>query len=113
MQLTPSTQTLIPDPHQKRSGKGPADLWQRGQRGWPASYPILKVPNAPLIVAIVTMAGARLTSGDANQILTAMSRVAFSVWAYQELSDGGNFVRRLLGLGFLVYLVAVLATTNR
>ena len=26
--------------------------WRRGQHGWPARFPVLQLPNAPLIVAL-------------------------------------------------------------
>lgn len=114
MQLTSSNQTPIADGSRRpeQTGNRFADLWQRGQHGWPASYPVVKFPNGPLIVALLAMVGSVVTSSNANNILSAISRIALTVWAYQELTDGGNAIRRILGLGFLVYLVTVLANVN-
>jgi hypothetical protein len=34
--------------------------------------------------------------------------VSFSVWAYEETRHGENWFRRLLGLGFTLYIIASL-----
>src|SRR3954454_17747300 len=40
------------------------DLWRRGQHGWPASYPVVQLPNAPLLAAAGGAAVAALTNGS-------------------------------------------------
>lgn len=35
--------------------------------------------------------------------------VALSVWAYEEARHGDNWFRRLLGLGFSIYIIVSLA----
>lgn len=45
-------------------------------------------------------------SGDAARpYLDAVVTLSLGVWAYLELTAGANWFRRLLGAGFLVYLV--------
>ena len=83
--------------------------WDRGQHGWPAAFPLVQFPNAPLGVAIVGMVGAQLTSGDAYDLLVALGRVGLVAWAYDELARGVNPFRRLLGLGMLIFLVMAIA----
>ena len=41
------------------------DHWRRGQRGWPASFPLVQFPNAPLVVALGAWLVAALTDGAA------------------------------------------------
>lgn len=50
-----------------------------------------------------------MSSGEVSDLLTAVSRLALAAWAYLELVDGGNLVRRMLGLGALVYLALTLS----
>jgi hypothetical protein len=111
---TPSSRTTGADLRaHDESAKQTPGLWQRGQHGWPASYPIVMFPNVPLLAAMLAYAGSTLASGDVANVLTAISRVALAVWAYLELTDGGNAVRRVLGLGFLAYVISTLATAQR
>jgi hypothetical protein len=64
----------------------------------PRRYPIFQFPNAPLITAIVFGAAARLTRGPAARAAAVISALAQLVWAYQEITDGANAFRRLLGV---------------
>lgn len=84
-------------------------LWRRAQHGWPAAYPLVQFPNAPLIVGIAGSLAARATSGDASDVLLAVSRVGIAVWAWEELVRGDNLVRRLMGAGGLVWVVVALS----
>jgi hypothetical protein len=79
-------------------------LWRRLQRGWPASYPLVQFPNAPLLVAIAGSLAARLLSGDAADLATAVSRIGVVIWAYLELVRGDNAVRRVFGAAGLVWM---------
>ncbi|WP_036726184.1 hypothetical protein [Patulibacter minatonensis] len=94
----------------------PADLaalWRRAQRGWPASYPVVQFPNAPLLVAIGASLFAKAASGDASDLLAAVSRVGVTIWAYLELAHGDDAFRRVLGAGGLVYVaVAISGVTD-
>jgi hypothetical protein len=76
----------------------------RRERGWPAGSPLLQPPNAPLLVAQGSWLVATFTQGPVR----ACARVAFlaglAVWAWQELTSGVNWVRRLYGVAGLGYV---------
>ena len=42
------------------------DRWRRGQRGWPASFPIAQVPNPPLLAALVAWLVAAVSDGSVH-----------------------------------------------
>ena len=77
--------------------------WRRGQRGWPARFPVLQLPNPPLLFALAGWLVDRAAGG------TAYARGAFlaglAAWAWQELTGGVNWPRRLFGAAGLVYVV--------
>lgn len=81
------------------------DRWQRGQRGWPASFPLVQFPNAPLLVALSGWLLAVLTHGSVHAYARATFYVGLAAWAWEELAGGVNWVRRTLGAGGLVYVV--------
>ena len=81
------------------------DLWRRGKRGWPASFPILQFPNAPLLVALGGWVVAALTDGSLHAYARATFYAGLAAWAWLELADGASGVRRALGAGGLVYVV--------
>ena len=81
----------------------------RAQRGWPASFPLAQFPNAPLIVALVASLAGRSLDGRAHDYATAVFYVALGIWAYLEVTDGANWVRRLVGVAGLAYVVVELA----
>lgn len=65
----------------------------------PRRFPIVQFPNRPLLVAIVAGATARVASGDAARAASLVADVALMIWAYDEIADGANWFRRLLGVG--------------
>jgi hypothetical protein len=79
--------------------------WQRGQRGWPEGFPLVQFPNAPLLVAVGGLLVAALTDGSVHFYARAAFYAGLSAWAWEELADGANWVRRALGAGGLVYVV--------
>ena len=79
--------------------------WRRGQRGWPASFPLAQFPNAPLIVALGGWLVAAVTDDPAHSYARATFYAGLAAWAWEELADGVNWVRRALGAGGLVYVV--------
>ena len=81
------------------------DLWRRGQRGWPAGFPIAQFPNAPLLVALGGWVVAEVTDGSVHAYARAVFYVGLAAWAWEELASGANWVRRALGAGGLVYVV--------
>ena len=76
--------------------------WKRGQHGWPASFPVVQAPNPPLLVAAAGWVADKATgSGYARAVFLA----GLAVWAWQELTAGANWLRRLVGAAGLVYVV--------
>ncbi len=80
--------------------------------GWPARYPLVQFPNPPLIVALLASLAGGLTDGKTHDYATAVYYLALGIWAYEEARHGDNRFRRLLGLGFSVYLVVELAASS-
>ena len=87
------------------AGVSLGDLWRRGQRGWPASFPVAQFPNAPLLVALGGWLVAALASGSVHAYARAVFYVGLAAWAWEELTGGVNWVRRMVGAGGLVYVV--------
>jgi hypothetical protein len=81
------------------------DRWRRGQRGWPESFPLVQFPNAPLLVALGALLVAALADGSVHSYGRAAFYAGLSVWAWEELADGANWVRRAVGAAGLVYVV--------
>jgi hypothetical protein len=81
-------------------------FWRRGQRGWPKGFAVAQLPNAPLIAAFAAWIVAALTSGDVHAYARAAFYTGLAAWAYGELADGSNWVRRVLGGAGLIYVVA-------
>lgn len=86
-----------------------AELWRRGQQGWPRRFPIAQLPNPPLLVAFAGAVLAGVTSGTTHDVARAIFTVALAVWAGEEAAFGVNWFRRLLGLAVLVWIAAGLA----
>lgn len=86
-----------------------AELWRRGQTGWPPRFPIAQFPNPPLLLAFAGSGLAAVTSGTAHDVGRAVFTVGLGVWACEEAIAGVNWFRRLLGVGALVWIVANLA----
>ena len=81
------------------------DRWRRGQRGWPASFPVVQFPNAPLLVALGGGLVAALTDGAAHSYARAAWYAGLAAWAWEELTGGVNWLRRAFGAVGLVYVV--------
>lgn len=87
-----------------------AELWRRGQEGWPRRFPIAQFPNPPLLAALAGSAVAAVAAkGTAHDVGRAVFFLGLAIWAWEEAVDGVNWFRRLLGAGALVWLVARLA----
>jgi hypothetical protein len=61
------------------------------------------------MVALAASVVGRLTHGTGHRLALSVFYVALSVWAYEEARHGDNWFRRLLGLGFSLYIVVSLA----
>jgi hypothetical protein len=83
------------------------------QWGWPAGFPLVQFPNWPLIVAAVAGFAATMIHGVGHRDAMAVSYVAMAIWAYEELVDGVNWFRHLLGLVYIVSTAMHLATAIR
>jgi|CZKG01.1.fsa_nt_gi hypothetical protein len=80
---------------------------------WPRGFPLVQFPNPPLAAALLASITAQVTRGGVHRALIALFYSALSVWAYEEARHGVNWFRRLLGLGFAVYVVLSLAGALR
>jgi hypothetical protein len=89
------------------------DLWKRGQRGWPASFPLAQLPNAPLLAALAGWLVAALTRGLVHDCARATFYAALAAWAWQELEGGVNWARRGIGAAALLFVVARIAESLR
>jgi hypothetical protein len=86
-----------------------AELWRRGQLGWPRGFPIAQFPNPPLLLALAGDVLAVATEGAAHDVGRAVFAVGLGVWAWQEALEGANWFRRILGAAALIWIVATLA----
>ena len=77
--------------------------------GWPRGFPLVQFPNAPLIVAFVAGEVAGMAHGAVHADAAAVSYLALALWAYEELTDGVNWFRHLLGLAYLISTLTHLA----
>jgi hypothetical protein len=76
---------------------------------FPPRFPIIQFPNLPLALAFVAGWTAGALSGQAHSYAQAVSYLAMTVWAYEELAHGVNWFRRLLGLAFVIILIVRVA----
>jgi hypothetical protein len=79
--------------------------WRQGQRGWPARFPLVQFPNAPLLVALGAWLVGALTDGSVHAYARAAFYAGLAAWAWEELTGGVNWVRRAVGAAGLVYVV--------
>lgn len=70
--------------------------------GWPRGFPIVQFPNAPLIAAFLAGQAASLGHGAVHADAAAVSYLAITVWAYEELVHGVNWFRHLLGFAYVI-----------
>jgi hypothetical protein len=75
----------------------------------PRRFPIVQFPNLPLIIAFLAGAAGRLLDGSAHSYATSVSYLAVTIWAYEELANGVNWFRRLLGLAFVILQIVRVA----
>ena len=84
-------------------------LWRRGQKGWPSAFVLVQFPNAPLLVYIAAETVTRIATGRVHDAAWALSRVALSIWSYEEAARGVNWFRRGIGAVALVAVTVGLA----
>jgi hypothetical protein len=85
------------------------ELWRRGQRGWPRRFPIVQLPNRPLLLSLAASRVATVTAGRTQRAARLSSALGLGVWAWGETTHGTNWVRRMLGAGALLTVAARLA----
>jgi hypothetical protein len=87
----------------------------RRVRSWefPRAYPLVQFPNNPLIAAFIAGQLAAVTHGAGRADARAVSYLALTIWAYEELAHGVNWFRRLLGLAYIISTVVHLAIALR
>ena len=86
-----------------------AGLWRRGPPGGPRRWANVQLPPPPQLRAILGGGLAATTSGDAHDVGRALSTVGLSAFAWLEMVDGDSWMRRVLGVGVLAWLVIRLA----
>jgi hypothetical protein len=88
-------------------------LWKRGQRGWPTGFPLLQLPNAPLLAALTGWLVAALTDGLVHDFARATFYTGLAAWAWMEAEDGVNWARRAIGAAGLLFVVFKIADALR
>lgn len=58
---------------------------------------IIQKPNLPLTIAIFGFLTSKFTSGVFHKFGEVIYTVAIIVWAYQEITTGASWFRKLLG----------------
>jgi membrane associated rhomboid family serine protease len=77
--------------------------------GFPRRFPIVQFPNLPLIVALLAGEAGSFLEGAGHRYAVAVAYLATAIWAWEELLQGVNWFRHLLGLVVAVVLVVRLA----
>jgi len=77
--------------------------WRRGQHGWPERFPVVQLPNAPLIVALAGWLVDKVSGG--TPYARGVFLAGLAAWAWEELTDGVNWLRRTVGAAGLAYAV--------
>lgn len=86
----------------------PSELWRVGQHGFPARYPVVQLPNAPLLLALVASLVSRFLDGDGYAYARAVFFLGLAAWAWLEITLGVNAFRRVVGVAGALYLVVSL-----
>ena len=76
---------------------------------FPRRFPIVQFPNPPLIVAFLAGEAALVLHGEAHFYARSVGYLGMTVWAYEELVDGVNWFRHLLGFTYAVILITRVA----
>jgi len=87
--------------------------WQAFKRltelGFPRRFPIVQFPNLPLIVALVAAEAGTFIDGAGHRYAVAVAYLATAIWACEELLQGVNWFRHLLGLVVAIVLIVRVA----
>lgn len=74
---------------------------------------ILQAPNLLLIAALAALMITPFVDGIADVLAQAVFYMTITMWAYEELTRGVNWFRRVLGAVVLVYTFSVLVQALR
>ena len=77
--------------------------------GWPHDFPIVQFPNVPLLASFAGGQAAAVIHGAGHAAAAVVSYAAMTIWAYEELVDGVNWFRHLLGLVYIISTAAHIA----
>jgi hypothetical protein len=70
---------------------------------------IVQPPNAPLIIFLLAaVISTVVKEGVVHNVAYIIFVLAATVWSYLEISDGANWVRRLMGLVVLLIVASSL-----
>ena len=78
----------------------------RSERGWPPGSPLFQPPNPPLLVAQAGFVLTWVTRGPVRLAAHVVALAGLAAWAWLELADGVNWIRRLYGVAGLAYVGA-------
>ena len=70
---------------------------------------IYQKPNKEVIVTVAAGLVGMFTTGWVEAGASALFYLAGTAWAYLEIREGANWVRRGMGLAFVAYLLVTLA----
>jgi hypothetical protein len=76
---------------------------------FPRRFPIVQFPNLPLIVAFLASEAGRVVGAAEHPYARSISYLAMTIWAYEELAEGVNWFRHLLGFVYVVIMVVRVA----
>jgi hypothetical protein len=79
----------------------------------PRSFPIVQLPNGPLIATVLAAAMASGTCGQTSSVARLVSCLSLLLWSTEEIIDGANWFRRLLGGGGAAWAVIELDLSRR
>ena len=77
--------------------------------GFPRRFPIVQFPNLPLIVALLAAEAGTFIDGAGHRYAVAVAYLATAIWASEELLQGVNWFRHLLGLVVAIVLIVRVA----
>lgn len=72
---------------------------------WPPDYPLFQFPNPPLLVAASGFVVSAFTDGAVQSRARGTFLAGLSAWAWLELTEGANAVRRVYGVAGLALVV--------
>jgi hypothetical protein len=75
---------------------------------FPKRFPIVQFPNLPLIIGLAAGFVAMFLHGSPHSYAQSVSYLGMTIWAYEELVNGVNWFRHLLGLAYgLIMIIRV------